>query len=256
MRVTTWNVNGLRAREKALLSWIAAHAPDILVLQEIKATRSQIPASIANHAEYCSYWNDSSVKAGYSGVGALVHKRFIAAHGEPRVLIPDFDAENRLIQLDFDAFTLLGSYIPRGEKPDHYALKLRFFESLRQFAAQMLQAQKNLLIAGDINVAREEIDLHPSQQKEDATGFRPDERRALNAMLAVGLHDVFRELYPNTSGLYTWFPYWKGAREHNIGWRIDCIYASPALAARVKQGIIHTNEKSSDHYPPDRKSVV
>ncbi len=249
MRVTTWNVNGLRAREKALLSWVATHAPDILVLQEIKATRSQIPASIANHAEYCSYWNDSSVKAGYSGVGALVHKRFIATHGEPHVRIPDFDVENRLIELDFDAFTLLGGYFPRGEKPDHYALKLRFFENLRQFAAQMLQAQKNLLIAGDINVAREEIDLHPSQQKEDATGFRPDERRALNAMLAVGLHDVFRELYPNTSGLYTWFPYWKGAREHNIGWRIDCIYASPALAAGVKQGIIHTDEKSSDHYP-------
>lgn len=249
MRLTTWNVNGIRAREKALLAWIDANAPDILVLQEVKAALSQVPATITEHKDYCAYWNDSTVKAGYSGVAALVRKTFLESRGELQLRIPDFDVENRLLELDFGDFTLVGSYFPRGEKPDHYALKLRFFEALRQFSAQTLRAGKELLIAGDINVAREELDLHPSQQKDDATGFRPDERRALNALLEVGLRDVFRELHPQKSGLYTWFPYWKGARERNIGWRIDCVYASRALAARAKAGIIHSDEKSSDHYP-------
>lgn len=249
MRLSTWNVNGIRAREKALLAWLAEHAPDILVLQEVKAALAQVPATITKHQDYCAYWNDSTTKAGYSGVAVLVRKPFLDLHGEPHMRIPDFDVENRLLELDFGAFILIGGYFPRGEKPEHYALKLRFFDALREFSADTLRAGKNLLIAGDINVAREAIDLHPSQQKDDAIGFRPDERRALNALLSVGLHDVFRELHPQQSGLYTWFPYWKGARERNIGWRIDCVYASPRLAALAKSGIIHADEKSSDHYP-------
>lgn len=249
MRLSTWNVNGIRAREKALLAWLDVNTPDILVLQEVKAALAQVPATITAHQDYRAYWNDSTTKAGYSGVAVLVRKSFLDLHGDPHMRIPNFDVENRLLELDFGAFILIGSYFPRGEKPEHYALKLRFFDALREFSADTLRAGKNLLIAGDINVAREAIDLHPSQQKDDATGFRPDERRALNALLEVGLHDVFRELHPQQSGLYTWFPYWKGARERNIGWRIDCVYASSALAARAKSGIIHTDEKSSDHYP-------
>ncbi|MCS7013519.1 MAG: exodeoxyribonuclease III [Chloroherpetonaceae bacterium] len=249
MRLATWNINGIRAREKALLAWIQTHQPDVLVLQELKATRSQIPATLTSLPHYQAYWNDSTVRAGYSGVGALVHHSVIEQYGEPQFAIPEFDVENRLLQLQLGNTLLLGTYFPRGEKPEHYALKLRFFEALETFVRQTLQTHKEVIIAGDINVAREEIDLHPSQQSENATGFRPDERQALNRLLAAGLRDVFRDFYPNQAGLYTWFPYWKGARERNIGWRIDCVYASPKLASRAKCATIHSDEKSSDHYP-------
>lgn len=249
MHLATWNVNGIRAREKALLAWLDTHRPDILVLQEIKALRSQVPASITALAHYHAYWNDSTVRAGYSGVGILVHRALIAQYGEPECSIPAFDVENRLLQLQLGNTVLLGSYFPRGEKPEHYALKLHFFEALETFVRQLLQTQKEVIIAGDINVAREAIDLHPSQQDDAATGFRPDERHALNRLLAAGLRDVFRDLHPNQAGLYTWFPYWKGARERNIGWRIDCVYASPKLAEKAIRAFIHTDEKSSDHYP-------
>jgi len=249
VKLVTWNINGIRARETAMLGWIDAHLPDILFLQEVKAATDQIPASIQRLSGYRTFWNPSQFKAGYSGVGALIRETLVSKLGNPSFSIPNFDVENRLVEISFPTLTLLGGYFPRGEKPDHYALKLKFFQSLTARAADLMTHGNDVVIAGDINVAHRELDLHPSQQKDDATGFRPEERKAIDALLAVGLRDVFRDLHPDEAGLYSWFPYWKGARERNLGWRIDCIYASPKLAALAVAGKIHADEKSSDHYP-------
>ncbi|MDX2128842.1 MAG: exodeoxyribonuclease III [Chloroherpetonaceae bacterium] len=247
--VVTWNVNGIRAREAALHQWLQKSLPDVLCLQEIKADKTKIPISFQNVDGYEIFWNDSTVRGGYSGTALFVKKSTLQSLKNPIFIIPPFDLENRLVGLQTDEFTLLGVYMPRGEKDDHYQVKLDFFKKIGQFLSLEMKNGREVMLCGDINVAHTPIDLHDSQKSDDAVGFRPPERAEIDAWLQLGLKDVFREMNPGQTGLYTWWPYWKGAREKNLGWRIDCLYASEKMAQNAKIGRIHTEEKSSDHAP-------
>lgn len=250
MKFTTWNINGIRARESALLQRLAKAEPEILCVQELKADFAKIPDAFKTLSDYDAFWNPSTFKAGYSGVGLFVHRAVSEKHGKPKITIPDFDAENRLIQAEFERLVILGVYAPRGEKPDHFAFKLKFFDAIRAHLQNLMNEGKEVALMGDINVAHKEIDLHPSQRDEKNTGFRPEERAKIDALLEIGLKDVFREAHPNEEGHYSWWNYFpKGAREKNIGWRIDCAYASPALAAKATRAVIEKEEASSDHSP-------
>ncbi|MGQ9805361.1 MAG: exodeoxyribonuclease III [Chlorobiales bacterium] len=257
MKLTTWNINGIRAREAALLRRLAQASPEILCVQELKADLTKIPNSFKSMTAYDAFWNPSTFKAGYSGVGLFVHRAISEKYGKPKVTIPDFDAENRLIQAEFEHLVILGIYAPRGEKPDHFAFKLNFFDTIRAHLQTLMNAGKEVIFTGDINIAHKEIDLHPSQRDEKNTGFRPEERAKIDLLLGIGLKDIFREAHPNEEGHYSWWSYFpKDAREKNIGWRIDCTYASPALASKVTRAIIHKEESSSDHSPVSIEIVL
>ncbi|ABL66501.1 exodeoxyribonuclease III [Chlorobium phaeobacteroides] len=247
MKIASWNVNGIRARQEALVSWIGRNSPDVLVLQEVKADLADIPASISELEGYDSFWNGSSFRKGYSGTGMLVRKG--AFSGTVEWEIPAFDFENRTCVLHTGQFTLTGCYVPRGEGDEHYRLKLRYFEQTRLFIENLLLEGRQIVFTGDMNVAHRDIDVHRSQNKPGAVGLRAEERSSIDACLALGLRDVMRERAPERNDLFTWWPYWKNARERNLGWRIDCFFLSAAIAERVTMVAVDRDERSSDHAP-------
>lgn len=246
MKIASWNVNGIRARHEALSSWITRTLPDIVVLQEVKAGESAIPATVTGLPGYLKFWNGSLFKKGYSGVGILLRD---GACPEPSFEIPAFDVENRTAVLHCAAFSFIGTYVPRGDGPGHYATKLAYLEGLRSYISGLLADGREVVLAGDMNVAHRDIDVHRSQNRPGATGLRKEERAAIEGHLALGLQDVMRDLNPEKKDLFTWWPNWKMARERNLGWRIDCFYLSPGIASKVAAATVDLDERSSDHAP-------
>jgi len=246
MKIASWNVNGIRARHESLRAWLERSRPDIVVLQELKALEAEVPESVTGLDGYLKFWNGSSFRKGYSGVGIILRE---GACPLPAWEIPGFDVENRTAVLHCGALTLVGTYVPRGDGPEHYAVKLRYLEELRRYVAGLLDRGREVVLAGDMNVALRDIDVHRSQNKPGAIGLRPEERAAIEAHLALGLRDVMRDLNPGRPDLFTWWPNWKFARERNLGWRIDCFYLSPALAGTVSSAVVDLDERSSDHAP-------
>jgi exodeoxyribonuclease-3 len=246
MKIASWNINGIRARETALLDWLELHRPDIVILQELKASESEIPAAISGFPGYLKLWNGSSFRKGYSGVGILVKEEIcIGLDWE----IPSFDVENRTVVLHCRDFSLIGTYVPRGDGAEHYAVKLRYLDDMLHFITGLLAEGREVVLSGDMNVALRDIDVHHSQNKPGATGLRPEERAAIEAHLAVGLRDIMRDRNPARSDLFTWWPNWRSARERNLGWRIDCFYLTPGLAGKVSAASVDLDERSSDHAP-------
>ncbi len=242
MRVATWNVNGIRARESQVREWIALDRPDAVCLQEIKAKPEQIPAMLFESEGYWCYWHGAG---GYSGVALHVRKDLCPER--PIFTHPAFDHETRIVAADIGGITVASVYVPNGGKD--YPSKLRFLESLESYAAERRAAGRELLICGDLNVARTDRDVHPRERKADAIGQRPDERALFEKMMSHGLVDVGRALDPDNEGLFTWWPPWRNMRQRNMGWRIDFILASESLAARAKSCVVRPEVGTSDHAP-------
>jgi exodeoxyribonuclease-3 len=249
MKIASWNINGIRARHEPLTAWVERHQPDALVLQEVKATADEIPDTIIELPGYNKFWNGSSFRKGYSGLGIFVRAGEAGGGSGFTWEIPDFDLENRTGVIHFPGFTLVGTYVPRGGTEEHYSLKIRYLEAARSYIERLLAGGREVVLAGDLNVALRDIDVHRSQRKPGAIGLRPEERAALEACLALGLRDVMRDLNPEKKDLFTWWPNWKVARERNLGWRIDCFYLSEGLARKVTGASVDLDEKSSDHAP-------
>lgn len=247
MKIASWNINGIRARKDALRAWIMRHQPDMLVLQEVKAAEDDIPVEISGLEGYRKFWNGSNVRKGYSGTGILLREPGEAIKVEWE--IPSFDLENRTAVLHAPFFSLIGTYVPRGESGEHYRIKLEYMEALRKYALELLASGRQIIVAGDMNVAHRDIDVHRSQNKPGSTGLRPEERAAIDRQIAAGLRDIMRDMNPGRSNLFTWWPYWRRARERNLGWRIDCFYLSGELAGRASAATVDIEEKSSDHAP-------
>ena len=246
MNICTWNINGIRARQEPLRAWLESRKPDIVVLEEVKAREEEIPESIVAMVGYQKFWNGSTFKKGYSGVGLLVREGSL---GEFTCEAPPFDVENRTLVLHAPQFTLIGTYVPRGDGAEHYAVKLRYLADMKAFISRLIAEGREVILLGDINVALRDIDVHRSQNKPGATGLRPEERAAIEVHLELGLRDIVRELNPDKKDLFTWWPNWKFARERNLGWRIDCVYLTDGLAGKVSSVSIDLEEKSSDHAP-------
>jgi exodeoxyribonuclease-3 len=249
MKLASWNINGIRARHEALKAWLERHQPDIIVLQEVKAAAAEIPETIRDMPGYRKFWNASSFKKGYSGIGILVRDSQGCPWAEVQWEIPGFDKENRTGVIHCRNFSLIGTYVPRGDGDEHYALKLRYLEDIKNFIGGLLSEGREVILAGDMNVALRDIDVHHSQNKPGAIGLRPEERAAIEAHLSLGLCDIMRDLNPEKKDLFTWWPYWKAARERNLGWRIDCFYLTSGLAKQVSSTSVDLDEKSSDHAP-------
>lgn len=241
MKIATWNVNGIRARQEQVAAWLTSEAPDIVCLQETKASRENVPEPLREHTEYWGYWHGFK---GYSGVALLVHKRLATA--APAFWHPEFDHDNRIVAADINGTTVASIYVPNGGKD--LGAKLRFLEAMQDFARGYQTGKKPLLLCGDFNVAHRDIDVHPKERKV-TTGQLPVERAALDDILARGLIDLGRQADPANEGLFTWWAPWREMKARNIGWRLDYIYASTALAATMQTCRVQKEIGTSDHAP-------
>jgi exodeoxyribonuclease-3 len=242
MKIATWNVNGIRAREAQLLDWLAREQPDVVCLQELKATREQIPASLSGLADYWSYWHGERA---YSGVGLLARKSCSPA--EPVFTHPEFDHETRIVSATIGGVNVSSIYVPNGGKD--FEAKIRFLEALIVHARRMAADGAPVVFCGDLNVAHRAIDVHPKERKDTVIGQLPEERALFDRLLAEGLVDVGRALDPENDQLFTWWPPWRSMRQRNIGWRIDYVLASAAVAAKAVACAACREVGTSDHGP-------
>jgi exodeoxyribonuclease-3 len=242
VKVATWNVNGIRAREAQVAEWLAAERPDVACLQELKAAAEQVPALLVAPAEYWSLWHGGGP---YSGVALLVRRDRAAA--PPAFFHPPFDVEHRIVAAEVAGAVAASVYVPNGGKD--YAAKLRFLEALCAWAEAERTGGRTLLLCGDVNVARADIDVFPKERKAGVVGQRPDERALVERLLAAGLVDVQRALHPDVPELYTWWPPWRNMKQRNMGWRIDYVLAGSALAARARSCSCAREFGTSDHGP-------
>ena len=242
MKIATWNVNGIRARQEQVHSWIALEQPDIVCLQELKASSDQLPAFLCELEGYWCYWHGAK---GYSGVG--LHLRKAAFPERPLFTHPPFDFENRIVVTRLGG-TVVGSvYVPNGGKD--FPAKMKFLASLEDYAREAAGQGLQLVLCGDLNVARTDMDVHPKERKVNAIGQLPEERALLERIISRGLVDVGRALDPENDQLFTWWAPWRNLRQRNIGWRLDYVLASRGLAERARSCPVFREVGTSDHAP-------
>jgi exodeoxyribonuclease-3 len=242
MKIATWNVNGIRARQIELQAFIEKEQPDVLCLQELKASVEQLPVWLCELEGYSCYWHGGK---GYSGVG--LHVRAATFPGPPNFRHPQFDYEHRIVLAELPSFSVASIYVPNGGKD--FPAKLRFLESLGAMAAEYEAAERPLVLCGDLNVARTDMDVHPKERKPNVIGQRPDERALLEQVIDHGLVDVHRRMEPENADLFTWWAPWRSMRQRNIGWRLDLVLASTALAEKTVSCAVQREFGTSDHGP-------
>jgi exodeoxyribonuclease-3 len=201
-----------------------------------------VPELLLTADRYWTYWHGAG---GYSGVALLVSHSFFTERLEFRH--PSFDHENRIVVAELGGVSVASVYVPNGGKD--FAAKLRFVDALTAWAAETPAPGRSLLLCGDLNVAREERDVHPKERKPNQIGARPDERARLAGLLETGLVDVARQLDPDNDALFTWWAPWRNLRQRNIGWRIDYVLASGGLASGATAMKSMREFGTSDHAP-------
>ena len=257
MKIYSWNVNGIRAVERKGLfqPFIDKHQPDILCLQETKAQEEQSPIDLP---EYEEYWC-SAERKGYSGTAIFTKIPPIEAiYGLPDDISKkyklsddygDTTKEGRIMTLEFDHFYVSTVYTPNAKEDlSRIPMRQQWDPAYLEFMGQ-LEAQKPVVYCGDFNVAHTEIDLARPKENKGKKGFTGEERAGFDAMVEAGFIDTLRHFNSDTPDLYTWWSHWGGARERNVGWRIDYVMASPALTPLLKNARIHPDVMGSDHCP-------
>jgi exodeoxyribonuclease-3 len=242
VKIITWNVNGIRARQAQVQELIERERPDVFCLQEIKASTDQLPVWLCELEGYWCYWHGGK---GYSGVALHIRKDTFAER--PAFHHPEFDYEHRIVTARLPSFTVASIYVPNGGKD--FPAKMRFLESMVRFAAEYDTASQLLVLCGDMNVARTDMDVHPKERKPRAVGQLPEERALIEQLLGHGLVDVHRKLDPDNAELFTWWAPWRNLRQRNIGWRLDHVFASRELADRATSCVVQREFGTSDHGP-------
>jgi len=242
MKIATWNVNGIRKRQTELQEWLDREQPDVVCLQEIKATIDQLPVWLCEIEGYWCYWHGGK---GYSGVAIHVSKQL--APEPPAFEHPPFDYENRIVLVRLTAVTIVSVYVPNGGKD--FPAKVKFLDALEQFVSDMRADVNPIVICGDLNIARADIDVHPKERKPRAIGQLPEERAQLERIIGHGLVDVSRALEPENDQMFTWWAPWRNLRQRNIGWRLDYLLVSQRLFDRVRGCTIERETGTSDHAP-------
>jgi len=250
MKITTWNVNGLRAAlGKGILSWISDYQPDALCLQEVRSSPSQLEASQRASLEAAFShitWNPAS-KSGYSGVALLTNNS--PSEIKMGMDSPEFDSEGRVIWARYPGFLLFNIYFPHGGHDlSRVPFKLDFYARLLELCDGSQARGEKVILCGDFNTAHREIDLRNPKENEGVSGFLPEERKWVDHFLEHGLVDIYRILYPDRVQ-YTWWTYRFKARERGIGWRLDYFLISEGLENQVQDVIIHEEVTGSDHCP-------
>jgi exodeoxyribonuclease-3 len=242
MKVATWNVNGIRARHAQFAEWVQRDGPDVICLQEIKASPAQVPAEICELPGYACYWHGAG---GYSGVS--LHVRQEAFGTDPDFSHPAFDAETRIVQARLGDLVIASVYVPNGGKD--FAAKMQFLKAMVDYARSTHDAGLSLILCGDMNVARTDRDVHPKERKPNAVGQRTDERELFEVLIGSGLVDLGRALDPDNDELFTWWAPWRNLRQRNIGWRLDYVLASEEWAKRATSCVVLRDVGTSDHGP-------
>jgi exodeoxyribonuclease-3 len=242
MIIATWNVNGIRARQAQVHDWVAHERPDVVCLQEIKASPDQLPAMLCDLEGYWCHWHGAK---GYSGVG--LHVSGSIAAERPVFEHPPFDYENRIVLVRLPNVTVVSVYVPNGGKD--FPAKMQFLAALEQFAADLHAESRPVIVCGDLNIARTDMDVHPRERKANAIGQLPVEREQLERIIGHGLVDVGRALEPQNDQMFTWWAPWRNLRQRNIGWRLDYVLASAPIFERVERCVIQKDVGTSDHAP-------
>lgn len=246
MKIISWNVNGIRAVSKKN-SWdeVLNMSPDILAIQETKATPDQLPEKVLNPQGYFSYFDSSKIRKGYSGVA--VYSKVKPEKIEYGLGADHMDLEGRLLTLYFKDFILMNCYWPNGGKSDeHFLYKLDYYDQFLE-RAKTLEKKKPVIFVGDINATVEDIDLARPKENAGKLGCTVDERTRL-AKFVDAFVDTFR--YINGDSIkYTWWDMKTRARERNVGWRIDYIFTSKNLEKKIKKAEILNEVMGSDHCP-------
>jgi len=250
MRITTWNVNGLRAAlKKGLMEWIENEPPEVLCLQEVRARPEQLDEQALERLRAVYPWMiwNPAERPGYSGVAVFTNQPALEVGcglGSQR-----FDAEGRVIWLRYPGFTLFNIYFPNGGRGlERVSFKLDFYAYLLDVCDDLHANGQQLILTGDFNTAHREIDLKNPKSNESNTGFLPEERAWIDRYLANGFVDSYRQLYPERIQ-YTWWTFIANARSRGIGWRIDYFLVSKALHTQVQDVVIMDEVPGSDHCP-------
>lgn len=250
VQIISWNVNGLRACfRKGFATWLHQSGAAIVGLQEVRAQEQQLSAELAELSGWHYHLNPAE-RPGYSGVGLFSRQtadEVITSLGHA-----PFDIEGRLQLARFGRLWVANVYFPNGNGKDRdnsrIPYKLAFYQHLFSALEPLRAAGESVLVMGDFNTAHQPIDLARPKENEKTSGFRPEERAELDRWLTSGWVDTFRHSNPQP-GHYSWWSSRAGARERNVGWRIDYVLASPAVLPRLKQAFIHPHVLGSDHCP-------
>lgn len=247
MKILSWNVNGIRAvQKKGFLEWLAREKPDILGIQETKAKPEQLDIFLMHPEGYHTYWN-SAVRPGYSGVALFTREKPVKVTNGFGV--KKFDEEGRVITAEYPNFAFLTIYFPNGKaSEERLQYKMDFYDETRRWVRALKKKQPNIIVCGDYNTAHKEIDLARPKENEGVSGFLPIERAWMDTWVADGMVDVFREFHGGPWN-YSWWDLKSGARERNVGWRIDYHFVTEALAPKVKSALILKDVIGSDHAP-------
>lgn len=244
MKFISWNVNGLRACDgKGFREIFANLDADLFCLQETKMQPGQLDIAFDG---YQSYWN-SAEKKGYSGTAIFTrHEPLRVAYG---LGIEEHDKEGRVITLEMDNFFLVTVYTPNSQDGlRRLDYRMEWDDAFRDYLKK-LDAEKPVVVCGDMNVAHQEIDLKNPKTNRRNAGFTDEEREKFSCLLRDGFTDTFRFFYPDQTDIYSWWSYRFKAREKNTGWRIDYFLVSDRLQPQLTGAKIHTDIYGSDHCP-------
>ncbi len=244
MKLVSWNVNGLRACvTKGFLDFFRESGADIFCIQESKLQEGQIDLDLDG---YFQYWNYAE-KKGYSGTAMFCRQEPLrVTYG---IGVEEHDHEGRVITAEFDSFYAVTCYTPNSQNELRRLDYRMTWEDAFLAYLKALDAQKPVILCGDLNVAHEEIDLKNPKTNRKNAGFTDEERGKMTALLQSGFIDTYRYFYPDTEGVYSWWSYRFRAREKNAGWRIDYFIASQSLEKKLRGAKIHTDVFGSDHCP-------
>jgi exodeoxyribonuclease-3 len=210
----------------------------------VKAQASTVPQDLFSGSKY-SFIANYAERPGYSGVGVYIKEK--PGKAEFKLGHQRFDREGRMVRLDYPELTFIGLYIPNGSRDKRdIGYKLEVYECLVKYLKTI--KKKNVILAGDFNIAHEEIDLARPKDNKNNTMFTPEERKQIDVLESLGFVDSFRSLHKEGEH-YSWWPYFVNARERNLGWRIDYVFASKNLAPKVKDAFIFPDVMGSDHCP-------
>ena len=245
MRFISWNVNGLRAcLQKGFMDFFLSIYPDCFCLQETKLQEGQINLELP--VPYQQFWNYAE-KKGYSGTAIFSKiEPMSVSYG---IGVETLDTEGRVITLEFNDFYLITCYTPNAQRElARIDYRMKWEAAFLEYVKKM-DANKPVIICGDLNVAHQEIDLKNPAANRGTNGFSDQERSCFSRLLSNGFTDSFRYLNPEATGAYTWWSYMFNARKNNAGWRIDYFLVSNRMADKISATPIYSEILGSDHCP-------
>ncbi len=247
MKIITYNVNGIRAAmSKGFVNWIKAAQPDVICLQEIKASPEQVGVFEFEELGYHHYWYPAQ-KKGYSGVA--IFSKTKPNHVEYGCGIKAYDDEGRILRADFDEVSIMSVYHPSGSSgEERQAFKMKWLADYHNYINNLKKEKTNLILSGDFNICHKAIDIHNPKSNANTSGFLPEEREWMEQFINSGFIDSFR-YFNQDPHHYTWWSYRAGARGKNLGWRIDYNLVSENIKNKLKGSVILPQAMHSDHCP-------